>query len=227
MHNLKLIRSNPEIFSEKLKDRNVNFDLKNLLNIDKENRELIQKKEKLEQEKKLISKQKDKTQFEKSKQISKEITNIEKKQETTEKNIFKLLSELPNLALDDVPKGKDEKFNKEIKKEGNIKDFDFKPLSHYELGEINKMMDFELAANTSGTRFVFLKNEFALMERAISNFMLDIHTKEYQYQEISPPLVANFSTMFGTGQIPKFEKDQFELKLDETDNSRKFLIPSA
>ena len=88
------------------------------------------------------------------------------------------------------------------------------------------MMDFDLAAKTSGARFVFLKDKLALLERAISNFMLDLHTREFNYKEISPPLMANESTMFGTGQLPKFEADQFEVKIYEK-ASRKFLIPTA
>ena len=87
-------------------------------------------------------------------------------------------------------------------------------------------MDFDIATKTSGARFVFIKGSLALLERAISNYMLDIHTKKFNYQEISPPLIVSDSTMFGTGQLPKFENDQFELKLDD-EKSRKFLIPTA
>ena len=86
-------------------------------------------------------------------------------------------------------------------------------------------MDFDLATKTSGARFVFLKGKLAELERAISNFMLDIHTKEFGYQEISPPLIVSEETMFGTGQLPKFENDQFEIKLDG--EKKKFLIPTA
>ena len=88
------------------------------------------------------------------------------------------------------------------------------------------MMDFDLASKTSGSRFVFLNDKLALLERAISNFMIDTHTKINGYKEISPPLMANEATMYGTGQLPKFENDQFEVKLD-VDDSRKFLIPTA
>ncbi len=133
---------------------------------------------------------------------------------------------MPNIALKDVPIGKDEKANKEVSKFGDIKKFDFKPLSHFEIGKKLDMLDFDIASKTSGARFVFIKSKLALLERAISNFMLDIHTKEYGYTEISPPLIVSDTTMFGTGQLPKFEKDQFELKLESND-SRKFLIPTA
>ena len=136
------------------------------------------------------------------------------------------LSSLPNIALDDVPIGKDENSNKEIKKVGNVINFNFKPLSHDELGKKLNLMDFDTATKTSGSRFVFLKGELAMLERAISNFMLDLHTKEFGYKEISPPLIVNDSTMFGTGQLPKFESDQFELKL-ENEKYRRFLIPTA
>ena len=104
--------------------------------------------------------------------------------------------------------------------------FKFNPLSHYELGKKLNLMDFDTATKTSGNRFVFLKAKLAMLERAISNFMLDCHTKDFGYEEISPPLIVSSETMFGTGQLPKFESDQFELKLDQ-EKSRKFLIPTA
>jgi len=137
-----------------------------------------------------------------------------------------LLSSLPNLALDEVPVGKDEKTNKEINKVGEIPKFNFKPNSHEVIGKKIKQMDFDIANKTSGARFVFLKGQLALLERAISNFMLDVHTKEFGYQEISPPLIVKDNAMFGTGQLPKFESDQFEIKLND-EKSRKFLIPTA
>ena len=120
MHNLKLIRDNPEVFKKKILDRNVNVDFEKLLKLDKENRNIIEKKEKLEQEKKAISKTKDKSQFEKSKKISSEIENLEESLKEMQSKINPILNFLPNLALDDVPLGKDEKLNKELKKIGKI-----------------------------------------------------------------------------------------------------------
>ena len=225
MHNLKSIRENPDVFKKKISSRNVDINLDELLNLDKKNREIIQKKEKLEQEKKIISKTKDKSQFEKSKKISKEIENLEESQKKIQKKIDLILNFIPNIALDDVPLGKDEKSNKELKRAGEIPKFNFKTLSHYEIGKKLNLMDFDLATKTSGSRFVFLKGKLAELERAISNFMLDIHTKEFGYQEISPPLIVSESTMFGTGQLPKFENDQFEIKLEG--EQKKFLIPTA
>ena len=128
------------------------------------------------------------------------------------RKIKKILSNIPNLPHSDVPIGNDENDNVEIKKSGKIPNFDFKPKSHYELGENLGMLDFDLATKTTGSRFVFVKNKLALLERAISNFMLDIHISKNGYEEISPPLLVSESTMFGTGQLPKFENDQFEVK---------------
>ena len=213
MHDLKLIRKNPDFFTKKISERNVKFDLNTLLNLDNKNRKLIQEKEKLEQEKKIISQKKDETLFKKSKEISLEIDKLNKNQFDIKKAIDNLLNSLPNIALDDVPIGEDAKSNKEINKTGTEPQFDFTPLSHDELGKKIGQMDFDSASKTSGARFVFLKDQLALLERAISNFMLDIHTKEFGYHEISPPLIVNDSVMFGTGQLPKFENDQFELKI--------------
>ena len=226
MHNIKEIRKNPDFFSKKILERNLKIDIKKILDLDKTNRELIQSKEKLEQEKKIISQKKDKSQFDKSKKLSEKIEEISKEHTKVKDEINTILSSLPNIALDDVPIGKDEKSNKEINKFGDIKKFDFKPLSHHEIGKKLNMLDFDIATKTSGARFVFIKSKLALLERAISNFMLDVHTKEFGYTEISPPLMVSDSTMFGTGQLPKFENDQFEIKFDDTD-SRKFLIPTA
>ena len=226
MHNIKEIRSNLKNFENRIKQRNSDIDIEVLQNLDNKNRNLIQKKEKLEQEKKIISKSKDSSLFKKSKDLSKEIDNIYKEQILIQNNLNEILIKLPNLALEDVPVGKDESSNKVISENGKINDFSFKPKSHYDLGKNLGMIDFELASKTSGSRFVFLKGEIALLERAISNFMIDTHTQNFNYIEISPPLMVTASTMFGTGQLPKFEEDQFEIKLD-SDSEKKFLIPTA
>ena len=226
MHNIKLLREKPDFFKKKFQDRNIKLNIDDLLNLDKKNREIINKKEKLEQERKIISKNKDEEKFKKSKQISNEIKKLETDIGVLKVSINKILHFLPNIALDDVPIGSDEKFNKELRKVGKIPNFKFKPKSHYEIGKNLNLMDFDVAARTSGARFVFLKGNLAKLERAISDFMLDTHTKKFDYLEISPPLIASSDAMFGTGQLPKFENDQFEIKFDEEKN-RKFLIPTA
>ena len=226
MHNLKEIRKDFESFRKKLEKRSVDINFDELKDLDIKNREFIQKKETLEKEKKDISKSKDKSLFSRSKEISVSIDKIVSEQEIIQEKLNKILSNIPNLPHSDVPIGNDENANVEIKKYGKLPNFDFKPKSHYELGENLGMLDFDLATKTTGSRFVFVKNKLALLERAISNFMLDIHISKNGYEEISPPLIVSESTMFGTGQLPKFENDQFEVKLEEG-SDRKFLIPTA
>ena len=226
MHNIKDIRKNLVFFKKKISERNslINFD--ELIALDVENRELIQQKEKKEQEKKLYSKSKDHTNFEKSKNLSKLIDQISKKQIDLQNKIFIILSNIPNLARDEIPVGVDEKSNKIIKQNGSVKNFNFPIKSHVEIGEKNSQIDFKTSSKLSGSRFVILNTHFALLERALINFMLDVHVEKFSYKEISPPLLVNENIMFGTGQLPKFEEDQFEIKLNKNDG-RKFLIPTA
>ena len=226
MHNIKDIKNNFDQFKNSLKKRNVQINFDEIINLDQENRKLIQKKESLEKEKKDISKSKDQTLFEKSKEISIIIDKLSKEQSSVKLQLDVLLSNIPNIPLGDVPVGKDENSNVEVSKFNEKPNFDFIPKSHYEIGENLNMLDFDLATKTTGSRFVFVKNQLALLERALSNFMLDTHTQTNGYREISPPLMASDGTMFGTGQLPKFENDQFEIKLDDK-NDRKFLIPTA
>ena len=226
MHNLKEIRKDFENFKKCLEKRSVDVDFDKLKNLDIKNREFIQKKESLEKEKKEISKSKDKALFSKSKEISKEIDKLIDQQNKIKDELDIILTNIPNIPHKDVPIGENEKDNIEVFKSGNLPKFDFKPKSHYELGESLGMLDFDLATKTTGSRFVFVKDKLALLERAISNFMLDTHIVKNGYQEISPPLLASDNTMFGTGQLPKFENDQFEIKLDKG-SDRKFLIPTA
>ena len=226
MHNIKDIRKDIDNFKNTIKNRIVDVDFDQILNLDEENRKLIQEKEKLEMEKKSISKSKDETLFEKSKEISNKIDDLSKNQKNVKDQLDQILSNIPNLPLNDVPVGKDENSNKEVVKSGEIKEMSFKPKSHYEIGEKLNMLDFDLATKTTGSRFVFVKDKLASLERAISNFMIDTHVNNNGYTEISPPLMATDNTMFGTGQLPKFENDQFEIKFDDK-NDRKFLIPTA
>ena len=226
MHNIKDIRNNFEDFKNSIKHRNIDINLDEIVELDKKNRNFIHDKEKLEMEKKSISKSKDESLFKKSKEISIQIEELSKKQKIIKDKLDNILSSIPNVPLNDVPVGKDENDNKEVIKVGKINKFSFKPKSHYELGEKLKMLDFDLASKTTGSRFVFVKDKLATLERAISNFMIDTHTKINGYTEISPPLMATDNTMFGTGQLPKFENDQFEIKFDDK-NERKFLIPTA
>jgi seryl-tRNA synthetase len=226
MHDLKDLRKNLNLYKKKFKDRNLDFNINEFDKLDKANRELISKKELLEQEKKILSKSKDKQNFEKSKKISDDIDNIITQQKNAQKKVDQIIFNLPNIAKDDVPVGKDEKENKIIQKTKKLKEFNFKIKSHIELGKKNNDIDFETSTKLSGSRFVVLRDKFALLERALINFMLDTHVNQFDYCEVSPPLIVNEDVMFGTGQLPKFEDDQFEIKTDKLED-RKFLIPTA
>ena len=226
MHDLKDLRKNLEIFKKKFKDRNFNFDLKKFSEVDKKNRELINKKELLEQEKKILSKSKEKNNFEKSKKITDKINKILLEQKKTQNLLNEIIFNLPNIAEGSVPIGKDENSNKLVKKNGILKNFNFKVRSHVEIGNKDNNIDFDTSIKLSGSRFVVLKDKLALLERSLINFMLDIHTQNFNYTEISPPLIVNEDVMFGTGQLPKFEEDQFEIQI-ENNEDRKFLIPTA
>ena len=226
MHNIKDLRKNLEIFKKKFKDRNLDFNTILFNKCDNLNRELIQQKELLEQEKKSLSKSNDKNNFEKSKKISEQISKISIQQNKSQNQLNQIIYSLPNVALDEVPLGKDDKSNKLIKKVGKIKNFSFKIKSHVEIGSKDNNIDFETSIKLSGSRFVVLKDKLALLERALINFMLDTHVNKFKYTEISPPLIVNEDVMFGTGQLPKFEDDQFEIKFENSEQ-RKFLIPTA
>ena len=224
MHSLKDIRNNLDHYKKKISERNTSINFKDLIDLDAKNRDLIQRKEKLEQEKKILSKSKDTKNFEKSKKLSYEIKNLEEQQNILQSKINIIIFSIPNIALEEVPIGVDEKSNKLIRKVGKVKEFSFKVKSHDKLG--GNSMDFDTASKLSGSRFVVLKDKLALLERALKNYMLDIHTKKFQYTEISPPLIVREETMFGTGQLPKFETDQYELVSNKNDG-RQFLIPTA
>ena len=226
MHNIKDLRKSLDNFKKKFKERNFEFNVDEFSKLDELNRKLINDKEKLEQEKKALSKSKDSSNFDKSKKISGEISILSKKQFEVQNKLNQILFYLPNIALESVPVGKDEKFNTLIKKVGKIKDFPFKIKSHVDIGSKNNNIDFDTSIRLTGSRFVVLRDKLALLERALINFMLDTHTNEFKYTEISPPLIVNEDVMFGTGQLPKFEEDQFEIKFDTSDQ-RKFLIPTA
>ena len=226
MHNIKEIRKDFKSFQELIQKRNIKVDIDNIKKLDEINRELIQKKENYEKNKKEISKSKDEKLFKQSKEISDQIDKISEEQRKIKNELEEILSNIPNIPNKDVPNGKDENDNIELSKSGKIPKFDFKPQTHYEIGEKLGMLDFDLATKTTGSRFVFVKDKLALLERALSNFMIDKHIIDNGYQEISPPLIASENSMYGTGQLPKFENDQFEIKLDEG-SDRKFLIPTA
>ena len=143
-------------------------------------------------------------------QLKDSIPDLEKTRRPWRRNSTRTLAQLPNLPADDVPDGADETANVERHKFGARRDYAFAAKQHFDLGEALRLMDFEAAAKLSGSRFVVLKKGLARMERALTQFMLDLHTSEHGYAEVSPPLLVRDDVMFGTAQLPKFEDDQFQ-----------------
>ena len=220
---LKDIRKDPEFFKKKLKSRFVeNSDklIDDLVQFDSNLRTNLELQQDLQNKRNSISKSlssiKDKKSSEFIKkteevgEIKSKISNLEEVVSNLYKSIDDILHNLPNIPDDNVPLGADETSNKEIKLFGKIKEFNFKPLSHEEIGSKLGQIDFETAVNISGSRFVILKKDIAKLERALINFMIDVHTKENGYEEVNVPVLVKEETMFGTGQLPKFKDEQFK-----------------
>ncbi|MBI1272723.1 MAG: serine--tRNA ligase [Alphaproteobacteria bacterium] len=229
MFDLKFIRENPAVFDKALKRRGMPPASGDILALDTDRRKLQTELQELQSRRNEISKQvgEAKRKGEGAEALMAEVTAIKEKASALEEQekqagakLEELCATLPNMPFDDVPDGKDEKDNKEIRRFGeppNAKG----SKQHYEIGEALKLMDFDTAATLSGSRFTMLKGVLALLERALGNFMLDIHTQEFGYTEISPPLMVRDEIMFGTAQLPKFADDQFKT------TTGLWLIPTA
>ncbi len=228
MHDLNFIRENANLFDELLKKRFLEPQSKNILELDSKKRDLLTQSQEMRSERKNLSSSFSKLdENEKSKlqqkvqQIKSDIDTLEKELSIIETQLKDILSSIPNLPHQDVPVGEDEEANQIVKTVGEIPKFDFTPKPHFELGENLNMLDFEQAGKVSGTRFVYLKNHLAKLERAIANFMLDKHTTEFGYTEIIPPNMVRDAAAYGTGQLPKFSEDLFKTNTDH------WLIPTA
>ena len=234
MINLKNLRENPSLYKKKYKERfikNPDQLVDEIISLDSSIRQILEKQQKLQEERNKISKELSISKDKKDEQflsLSKKVLNIKNDIENYEKNLSEqkhkinnILHNLPNIHLDDVPVGQDSKSNKEIKKFGNIKNFNFKIKSHDEIGLERDLMDFDTATKISGARYVITKGNIAKLERALINFMIDTHVKEFEYLEMNVPIIVNEESMFGTGQLPKFSKEQFSL------NAGTWLIPTA
>jgi len=233
MIDIKLIRENPDFVKERLKTRDESY-LKlidRLLEIDEERRKIIKEIESLRAERNEKSKLfptlkregKDTTEIQQRvKQIGEIIKNLEDKLQEIENEFNNILYYIPNLPAPDVPVGKDENDNVEIRRWGEPRKFNFEPLSHYEIGEKLGILDFERGAKLSGSRFTVMFKEAARLERALINFMLDVHTKQHGYTEVWTPALVKPEILFGTGQLPKFKDDLYKIEDEDL-----YLIPTA
>ena len=230
MHDIRFIRENPEAFDSGLKKRNLAPLSAELLEVDKRRRAAISGSETLQAKRKALSQQIGiaKRKGEPAETLMAEVAALEESLKASEAEAARLdeelthrLEVLPNLPADDVPQGIDEHGNVEIRRFGNQRNFSFQPKDHVAIGEALGEMDFAQAAKISGSRFVFLKGRLARLERAITQFMLDLHTEVNGYTEIDPPMLVKDAAVYGVGQLPKFAEDMFR-----TDNGF-WLIPTA
>jgi seryl-tRNA synthetase len=220
MHDIKWIRDNPEAFDRALARRGLAGEAKRLIAIDERRRAAIQKAEAALARRNTASREigaakksgeEDVAQklMAEVARLKDEIPQLEAEEKRISKELEDALAQIPNLPLDEVPEGKDASDNVEHHRFGAKREYGFAPKQHFELGEALGQMDFEAAAKLSGARFVVLKGGLARLERALGQFMLDLHTTEHAYTEVNPPLLVRDDAMFGTAQLPKFRDDQF------------------
>jgi seryl-tRNA synthetase len=231
MHDIRYIRDNPAAFDAGLKKRNLAPLSAEILEVDKRRRAAITEAESVQARRKQLSQQIGiaKRKGENADAAMAEVASLEetlKKSEALaaelDAELTRRLEVLPNLPFDDVPDGTDETGNVEIRRHGSQRNFAFAPKDHVALGEANGEMDFAAAAKISGARFVFMKGKLARLERAIAQFMLDLHTSEEGgYTEVNPPLLVRDNAAYGVGQLPRFAEDMFH-----TDNGF-WLVPTA
>ncbi|MES2029203.1 MAG: serine--tRNA ligase [Pseudomonadota bacterium] len=238
MHDIKSIRDNPEAFDAALKRRGLAPLSASLLTIDEARRTAILASEQAQARRNAASKEigeakknKDETR---ANALMAEVTELkttmpamEAAVKDAEDKLKVALAEIPNLPLEDVPEGVDEHGNVERHHFGAKRNYAFAPKAHYDIGEAMRFMDFEAAAKLSGARFVVLKKGLARLERAIGQFMLDLHTNEHGYTEVNPPLLVRDDAMFGTAQLPKFRDDQFAAGAIGNEGQGYWLIPTA
>jgi len=227
---IAFIRSNPDLVREAIRNRGMDLDISPILEADKRRRDLLyqteQKKAVLNATSKQISELKKAGEDASDKiaamrELSDEIKEAQKKIREVEQQLQALLLEVPNIPDPSVPVGTDETDNVVIRTVGKPRDFGFEPLPHWEIGEKLGILDFPSAARIAGARFVVGRRAGAALERALVNFMLDVHTREHGYTEILPPFLANARSLIGTGNLPKFEQDMFKTR------EGFYLIPTA
>lgn len=231
MLNIELLRKDFKTVEEGFRKRGDKADLSSLLNLDENRRSVLKKIEELRYQRNKASDEIGRIKREgnsadeilaQMKGVSEDIRNLEAEITIIENEEREILLTLPNLPHESVPEGRDEKENVEIRKWGDIPQFSFKPRPHWEIGESLDVIDFQRASVIAGARFALLKGKGALLERALINFMLDLHTTEHGYTEVLPPFMVNSKSMTGTGQLPKFEDELFKIERDGY-----YLIPTA
>ena len=227
----KFIRENPGIVEKALKHRNCGPDIHEFLDLDAKRRDVIRQGEELKSRKNAASRKigaliREKADISAMKAevdgMSGRIENLDTELKNIEKKYREVLDSIPNIPHESVPVGASEKDNRLLREEGALPGFSFTPRDHIELGRINALFDFERGAKVTGSAFPLYMGDGAKLERALFNFMLDVHTKEHGYKEVFPPFLVNRKSMRGTGQLPKLEEDMYRIEEEDL-----FLIPTA
>lgn len=231
MLDLKLIRANPEFVKEGLRKRGAEVSISELLSLDQDRRSTLVELESLKNKRNTVSKEVGRLKaakedassiIEEMRLVNEEIKKLDDKVRIIDEKIQQELLTIPNLPHETVPEGKDDSFNVEVRRWGEPRKFEFEPQPHWDIGESLGILDFERGAKISGARFTVLKGMGARLERALVNFMLDLHITEHGYTEVFPPYLVNADSMVGTGQLPKFAEDMFKV-----DPQGYYLIPTA
>lgn len=232
MLDLKFVRNNPERVKESLQRRNANTELvEEFLRVDEERRQKLMVTEQLKSRRNSVSEEIGRLKkagqpaedlMAEMRQVSGQIKEFDEEIRVIDEKLKSIILYIPNIPHETVPIGADENDNREERKWGEPGKYGFAPKAHWEIGENLDILDFERAAKVTGARFTFYKGLGARLERALINFMLDIHTGEHGYVELIPPFMVNRDSMTGTGQLPKFAEDMFHLE-----NVDYFLIPTA
>ncbi|SHK32434.1 serine--tRNA ligase [Desulforamulus aeronauticus] len=231
MLDIKFVRSNPELVLEGLKKRGSGLSLDEFLKLEESRREKLVVVEQLKNTRNVVSQEigklkkagqdAEQKQLE-MRQASQQIKDMDDEIRVIEEKLEQILLAIPNLPHESVPVGKDEHDNVEIRRWGKPREFNFSAKPHWDLGEELNILDFERGGKVTGARFSFYKGLGARLERALFNFMLDLHTREHGYTEVFPPFIVNADSMVGTGQLPKFAEDMFKLE-----GLNYYLIPTA
>jgi seryl-tRNA synthetase len=231
MLDLKFVRQNADLVREAIANKGEKVDLNRFLSLDQEYRDLLVRGDRLKHERNVVSKQigalpgKDQEageQMAKMREVSRQIKDLDARGKVLEDEIQQIAMAIPNIPHSSVPIGRDDGDNVEIKRWGELPQFDFQPLPHWEIGERLDILDLKASSKISGSGFILLKGLGALLERALISFMLDLHTREHGYLEVAPPFLVNRKSMEGTGQIPKLSEDMYLCEQDDL-----FLIPTA
>jgi seryl-tRNA synthetase len=230
MLDLRFVRENIDLVKRKMEERGLAVDLNDFVKVDSEWRDVLREVEQLRYERNSVSEKIAQLKKEKKdaseeikamREVSQKIKELEVRLEEKENSLRQILLMIPNIPHETVAPGKCSDDNPEIRKWGEMPQFSFPPKPHWEIGETLGILDFERGAKITGARFTLYWGLGARLERALINFMLDLHTKEHRYMEVLPPFMVNRESMTGTGQLPKFEEDLFKTSLDY------FLVPTA